>query len=112
MNKAVLLSVFIFPGAGHLYLRKFKTGISLLIIAMSALSVMIYQMIQRSFEIIEKIQQGEIARLDVMGIAEMLSKSDNLLMQSATTVLLILWVIGIVDSYRQHNKLQKDNKQM
>ncbi|MBF0263629.1 MAG: hypothetical protein HQL46_00025 [Gammaproteobacteria bacterium] len=101
MNKAVLLSVFIFPGAGHLYLRKFKTGIVLLIISMSALSVMVYQMMQKSFEIIEKIQRGEIGSMDVMGIAEMLSNADNTMMQIATTVLMILWLIGVVDSYRQ-----------
>jgi hypothetical protein len=100
MNKAVLLSAFVFPGSGHLLLKSYKTGISLMVAAILATFVLVSNLTQRATEIIDKIQAGEIYQLDVIGVSEMLMQTDTQQMRMATTILLILWIIGIVDSYR------------
>ena len=107
MNKAVLLSVLVFPGSGHVLLKKYRTGFSLMITAAIALSVLVYKLVQGSMEIIDKINSGEIAQADVMTISAMLHQNDTLQMKIATTILLILWVFSIVDSYRISRKQNK-----
>ena len=107
MNKAVLLSVLVFPGSGHVLLKKYRTGFSLMIASAIALSVLVYKLVQGSMEIIDKINSGEIVQADVMTISAMLHQNDTLQMKIATTILLILWIFSIVDSYRISRKQNK-----
>jgi hypothetical protein len=65
-----------------------------------ALLFLLYNLMQHATDIIKKIQSGDIAPLDIERIIGILTQADTLQMQIATSVLLILWVIGIVDSYR------------
>ncbi len=99
MNKAVLLSVLVFPGSGHLLLKKYRTGFSLIIASAVALSILVYNLVQRAMEIINKVQSSGV-QLDIMTISDMLNQTDTLQIRIATTILLILWVFSIVDSYR------------
>jgi len=102
-TKAVLLSAFVFPGAGHFFLRKYISGIVLVGASFAGIYIMISKTIERALEITEKIQSGDI-RPDVAAIAEMVSKqptgADAQLLKYATAVLGICWLIGIIDSYR------------
>lgn len=104
MNKAVLLSVLVFPGAGHILLKKYPTGISLIIASAISLTVLIYNIMQRTIEILNNIPASEILKLDIMSLSKMLTQTDTWQMQIATTILLILWLISIVDSYRISRK--------
>jgi len=97
----------VFPGSGHLLLKKYQTGVGLMLIAAIALSVLVYNMFQRAAEIVDKIQSGEV-QPDVLAISEMLSRADTQVMRLATTVLLIVWLIGIVDVYRISRKQDKN----
>ena len=109
MNKAVLLSVLVFPGAGHILLKKYTTGISLIIASAISLTVLIYNIMQRTVEILNNIPASEILKLDIMSLSKMLAQTDTWQMQISTTILLILWIISIVDSYRISRKqAQKD----
>jgi hypothetical protein len=102
-TKAALLSAFVFPGAGHLYLKKY---IPAAVLAGSTL-VGVYYLVAKSVEIAakiaEKIQSGE-AQLDATTITELVSKqttgTESLLINIATIAILVCWVIGIIDSYR------------
>lgn len=101
--KAALLSALIFPGVGHFFLKKNLSGIALSGIALSGLYCIVSQMVERALQITDKIQHGEIP-LDVAAISELISKqptgADAKLLNIASTVLIISWLIGIVDSYR------------
>ena len=109
MNKAVLLSVLVFPGAGHILLKKYTTGISLIIASAISLTVLIYNIMQRTVEILNNIPASEILKLDIMSLSKMLAQTDTWQMQISTTILLILWIISIVDSYCISRKqAQKD----
>ena len=101
--KAVLLSALVFPGAGHLYLKKHILGAILGCASLAALYVIAVNMLERAQQIAEKIVHGEI-ELDVAEIAEMLSTqpigNDSQLYDVAWTVLIISWLIAIASSYR------------
>ena len=104
MNKAVLLSVMVFPGSGHILLKKYPTGISLIIASAISLAVLVYNIMQQAIEILNTISASEILELGVLSLSKMLTQTDTWQMQFATTTLLALWVIGIVDSYRISKK--------
>jgi hypothetical protein len=101
--KAALLSAFIFPGAGHFFLKKYISGAVLVATAFAALYLIISNAVERALQIAEKIQSGEV-QLDVAAIAELVSKqptgTGTQVLNIATAVLFISWLIGIVDSYR------------
>ena len=101
--KAALLSALVFPGAGHLFLKKHIFGASLGCVSLAALYVIIANMLQRAQQIAEKIVQGEV-ELDVVEITEMLSRqpvgNDSQLLDVAWAVLVISWLIAIASSYR------------
>jgi hypothetical protein len=101
--KAVLLSAFIFPGAGHFFLKKPIPGAALVVTAFAALYLIISNALERALQIAEKIQSGEV-QLDVAAIAELVSTqptgTGTQVLNIATAVLFISWLIGIVDSYR------------
>ena len=111
MNKAVLLSVLVFPGSGHIFLKRYKTGISLIIASAISLAVLIYNITRRTIEIINNIPPSEILTLNIMSLPNMLTQTDTWQMQIAATILLTLWVISIVDSYRISRKQTREDAQ-
>ncbi len=101
--KAAMLSVFVFPGVGHIFLKRHIPGIVLAGTALAALYFIISERVERALQIIDKIQRGEV-QLDVAVITELVSRqptgTDAELLNFAWTVLIISWLIGVVDSYR------------
>ena len=102
-TKAVLLSAFLFPGVGHIYLKKYISGVVLVGASIAAISYLVSKAVERAFQIAEKIQAGGVP-LDVEAITEMISRhssgADLQLLNIATYALVICWLVGIVDSFR------------
>ncbi len=102
-TKAALLSAFVFPGVGHIFLKKYISGVALVGVSVAALYYLIAKTVERALEITEAIQRGEV-QLDVTAIAELVSKqsigTDAHLLNIATAAFLICWLIGIIDAYR------------
>jgi hypothetical protein len=102
-SKAALLSAFVFPGAGHLYLKKAVPAAVLAIIAFAALYLLIASAMQRALQISASIQRGDVP-LDIAAIAQLASQqavgSDTQVLRMATTALLLAWLIGIIDAFR------------
>ena len=101
--KAALLSAFVFPGLGHFYLKLPVRGMVLAGAALASLVPVISSTMARAQQITDQILRGEI-QADVAGITELLARqpadSGSLLLQSAYAVLIIVWLVGIIDSYR------------
>jgi len=101
--KAVLLSAFVFPGAGHFLLKRYISGAVLAGAAFSGLYYLTARTVENALEIVTKIQSGE-AQLDAEVITELVSRqvtgTETLLINIATMAVLVSWLIGIVDSYR------------
>ena len=102
-TKAALLSALVFPGVGHLYLKKYRAGLLLAGGSFAAIYYLIAKAVETASEISEKIQSGAVP-LDAEAITKLVSQqaggTDAQMMNVATIALGICWVIGIVDSYR------------
>ncbi len=109
-SKAALLSALVFPGAGHLLLKRYITGAGLICTALAALYLIVADILEKALAIVEKIERGEVSP-DVAAIAELLSRqpmgNESQLLDAALPVLVICWVIGIADSYRCGRALDK-----
>jgi len=102
-SKAALLSAFICPGAGHVYLKKYIPGAVIIGVAAYALYILLSIAVSSALEISDKLVSGQITP-DIMVIRELVSQQQTEAEQQqasiATTALLIVWIIGILDSYR------------
>ena len=109
-TKAVLLSAFVFPGVGHLYLRKFVIGTVLSGGSAGALYYIISSAVSKALEIAETIQ-SEGVPLDVDAIVSLVTEqshgAESISLSIATIALIAFWVIGIVDLYRVGRVLEK-----
>jgi len=101
--KAALLSAFIFPGAGHFFLKKYFIGTILSGTAFVTLYVVVTNLVERALQIAEKLQSGEV-QLDVETISELVSSqptgAEAQSLSIAMVVLTVVWLAGITDSYR------------
>ena len=109
--KAALLSTFLFPGAGHFFLKKY----ALCVVFSCTFSVPLYFIISdimtKAEQVLDQIKKGDIP-LDITAISESLSSStvglDTQELNIIMYALIIIWFIGIIDSYRLGRT--KDNK--
>ena len=102
-TKAALLSALVFPGAGHLFLKKYLAGAGLAIAALGSLSLILADLIERALQVAAQIRTGEVP-LEVAAIIELLTRQPTggaaQLLNYAWMVLIFSWLLGVVDAYR------------
>lgn len=98
-----MLSAFVFPGAGHIYLKFYVSGLLLIGVSSAGIYYLVLNMIEKALQIVEKIQLGHV-QADATVINQLLSSqttgNESQLLSIATTAIAICWIIGIIDSYR------------
>jgi len=102
-TKAVLLSGLVFPGLGHLYLKRWMVGAILFVIAASASWYIGTVVMETATVIVEKIQSGAVTS-DIDTITRLAAEQSSGTEQAiklAKIVWLACWVIGIVGSWWQ-----------
>ena len=101
--KAALLSGLVFPGVGHLYLRRWLRGVVLAAGAFAASYFLVSVAVNSAVDIAGKIQAGDVPpnAEAISALVSKASKSNERSTDIATMILLALWAIGIVDSYRE-----------
>ena len=108
--KASLLSALIFPGLGHLSLKKYIPGSLILLTSVSSLYFVINDLITRALLITDQVSSGKIGN-DVMSlmaaIEEQSARYDPQIMNIAISLYICSWIFGIIDSYRIGNILDK-----
>ena len=101
--KAALLSAFVFPGTGHLFLKQYVQAMILIGASVSALYYLTSKSIEMALKIVEKIESGEVPA-DVAAITESLTQqtsgADAQALDFASYAIMICWLVGIIDSYR------------
>ncbi|MFT6349649.1 MAG: putative membrane protein [Psychromonas sp.] len=101
--KAVLLSAFIFPGVGHLLLKRYISAAILATTALTITYLLVAKALENAMLIVDKIQSGEVAA-DITTISELVSQqpsSEGLLSPDLmSSILLIIWIVAVIDSYR------------
>ena len=102
-TKAALLSALVFPGSGHIYLKRYIPGGVLIAAALAATYHIVSIAVQNALSIVEQIQRGEVSA-EAISITELAtqqsSASESQSIELATIVLILCWIIGIVDAYR------------
>ena len=111
-TKAALLSGLIFPGIGHMYLKRYVHGVMLSVGSASAVYFIVSVAVTTAFEVAKKIQSesGGVA-LDMGAITDLVSQQSSGAEHPtniAMIALVVFWVTGIVDSYRQGRAQEKD----
>jgi TM2 domain-containing membrane protein YozV len=111
-TKAALLSGLVFPGIGHMYLKRYIHGIVLSLGAACAIYFIVSVVVTAALEVSEKIKSGNVP-IDMSAITDLVSqqligteKQTNV----AMIALVAFWVIGVADSYRQGRAIEKSEE--
>jgi hypothetical protein len=111
-TKAALLSGLIFPGIGHVFLKRYLRGSILMLPALVALSVIVKAAFQQAQAIVDRVVSGEIP-LETAAISKLVAESsndsDSLMSSISVFVFVACWLIGIIDSYRIGAALEEHN---
>ncbi|PKG37704.1 hypothetical protein [Psychromonas sp. Urea-02u-13] len=101
--KAALLSALVFPGAGHLFLKKYPTGMALVSTFLLAFYFLSIDLLDKVDALLKQIESGHIP-LTVPAITELISNQsmgmDTQTASFITSALGVLWLIAIWDAYR------------
>jgi len=98
-----MLSVFAFPGAGHLFLKYYPRAILFIVSFSIGASVIVINIMQKAQVVADQIVARQIP-LDVTTITQRILEQPDIFSQHTLTAvtwgLVILWQLCIFDSYR------------
>ncbi len=98
--KAALLSGLVFPGCGHLYLKKYRRGLLILSVLLLAVGIIA----QRILEIVALVRaqiEKDISNINnISSLVAQANSENSLLYEACSWLVLLLWVFAIVDAYR------------
>jgi len=109
-TKAVFLSMLVFPGAGHLLLKRYRTGALLAGVALVALYYLLSAATAMAQQISDQLLRGDIP-LDAASILQAVQQIAAQGGQSANLSSLVLaacWLVGIMSAY--HAGRSEDEK--
>lgn len=110
-TKAALLSGLVFPGVGHLSLKRYVRAAILMLVSLAAAYVLITATVNEAMSVADRISSGEIA-LDSQAIAAAIAGAsggrDDSTGHAALIVLGACWIFGIVDAYRLGRRLDDE----
>lgn len=108
VKRAVLLSIFAFPGAGQLLLKRYKSAAVIIGLFIIAVYIISSNIMNKAQVIADQIVAGQIA-LDVTTITQAILAQPDMYSPHLMTVtaygVFILWQIAIIDAYRQAKRL-------
>jgi len=102
-TKAALLSGLIFPGLGHISLKKYLRGFALAVLSLAALSVVVTSAYQHAMLVVDEVVSGHVsmeAGAIARAVSDSASAADGAVENAAVFVLIACWLAGIIDSYR------------
>ena len=97
------MSGLIFPGVGHLYLKRYAHGIMLFAGAASAIYYLVTVVVTTALEVVKKIQSSG-TQADMSVITDLVSQQSSGAEQATNVAMIafvVFWVMGVADSYRQ-----------
>jgi hypothetical protein len=102
-TRATLLSLFMFPGCGHIVLKRYISGGVFIGIAAIASLFVFVEIMQRANDIANQIAEGRIP-FDPMKIIELVTatppENEAQLLNIVINVFLVTWIVSTIDSYR------------
>ena len=100
--KAALISGLVFPGLGHIYLKKYLVGVVLLFVAGVSVYSVSVTAIDTALSVANEIEAGGVAINEdaISRLIEQKPQGSAKITNLSLVALTLSWVIGIVDSYR------------
>lgn len=101
-TKATLLSTLVFPGVGHIFLKKYLPALGFIAAFAFLLNNVVIALFERTEKISQKILNGEIP-LEISAISQAITQqSVNSGQQDGFTIyaLLFIWLFSAIDAYR------------
>lgn len=108
-DKALLYSLLIFPGAGHFYLKRNKSGALFAGVSLVALMKILIYSYTRAQTIVDQILSGQIP-YDILLILKLVKQpppGEAMALQMATFAVIAAWLGAAIDIYWR----SKRNKQ-
>lgn len=107
-NKALLLSLFVFPGTGYIVVKEKTRAFIFIALAISTLSALTAEIYVKVTAIANKILSGDISNAPDV-IMQQYAMADGifspLLVSIMSYALLFVWIFGAIDSYRLGKKI-------
>lgn len=97
-----LLSLLIFPGIGHLFLKKYALAIAFICSFGYLLMSLVVEIHDKTQELANSIIRGDIP-LNIEQISKAIIESDvlnNPTISSMSYILMLIWVLAAFDAYR------------
>ena len=108
--KAALLSAFVCPGAGQMFLRRYLRGLTMMIVVLGGVGFMVVTTTMRALEELEKIQRAGTA--DVVALANLATASSAQGGGSYDTLIWLAiaccWLFSVIDAYRTGKAMGED----
>jgi hypothetical protein len=102
--KAALLSTFVFPGVGHLYLKRYSRAMVIMFPVFAGLGCMIWSVtvsaLNRLDEAMVKVQGGATSLQDLSGIVGSKILTTDPYIDAVFYVIICIWIFAIIDAYR------------
>jgi TM2 domain-containing membrane protein YozV len=100
--KAALLSAFVFPGSGQLYLKRYWRGLIIMMLVVLGLAIIIVRATVVALDSL-KAMQLEGRSIDIGSISHLAETSSANAVIGNTAILVFLvacWIFSIIDAYR------------
>lgn len=97
--KAALISVLVFPGAGHLYLKRGARALLFLLPTLAAVAVFLNDAIEQATAIAGDIMAGTMAPDPAAMAARLEQHGGSMLATLAAGVMIVCWIGAAVDAW-------------
>ena len=100
--KAALLSLLVFPGAGHFFLKKYTSAAMFISCFSIPLILVMIDIFQQTNKMMEQIINHQLP-LDIYMMSEQLTNLVMLTSQSLDTKAILMtsiWILSVLDTYR------------
>ncbi|MGO9139258.1 MAG: hypothetical protein ACLP9S_12800 [Syntrophales bacterium] len=100
--KAALLSGFVLPGLGQIYLKRYKRGLAILIPVLLALGVIIGTVVTSALESLKAIEsKGGMADMEtVSNLARVDSVHSGMSIKVILLFVIGCWLFSVIDAYK------------
>ncbi len=100
--RAALLSAFVFPGLGEMYLKRYLRGLIPMILVLIGLGILIGRATVGALQVIEKMQTqgGTVDMNAISNIAAGSSTHSDPYSSLILPVIVGCWVFSVIDAYR------------
>jgi hypothetical protein len=96
---AALISALVFPGAGHLYLKRKGRALLFIVPTLAAVAVFVGQAMEQASVLADQILSGALPADPAALAARLEQDGGSPLATAAATVMVVCWVCAIADAY-------------